>query len=304
LKKIESIFHLARFHFLIPGFMLYLFGYLLAIISGVEYDLAKFVLGYLIFGTAHLSVSFSNDYFDKDADKNSTKTAFSGGSKVLVEHPELEGLALKLAVILLCASIITNTFFTIAYAYSFGFFIFGFSGGLLGWFYTAPPLKLAYRGLGELFATLAVGFLMPGMGYIVASGTVGPLFQAFIIPLCCYGFFFIITVELPDFESDTLNNKKNLVVKFGRNTGKLISLIASIIGTSFIVKLLYSDIIGNFIDLTPIVILSFIPLIASIYCLFLNDNNRRLLARQVMINIFSIILFLFLTDAILIFLSL
>jgi len=298
------MFRLARFHFLIPGFMLYLFGYLLALISGVEYDLAKFVLGYLIFGTAHLSVSFSNDYFDKDTDKNSAKTAFSGGSKVLVDYPELEGLALKLAVILLCVSIIANAFFTIVYAYSLGFFIFGFLGGLLGWFYTAPPLKLAYRGLGELFATLAVGFLMPGMGYFVASGKIGLLFQAFIIPLCCYGLFFIITVELPDFENDTLNNKKNLVVKFGRNAGKLISLAASIIGTSFVAKLLYSDIIGNFIDLRPIVILSFIPLIASIYCLFLNDNTRRLLARQVMINMFSIILFLFLTDAILIFLCL
>lgn len=96
----KSFFHLARLHFLIPGFMLYLMGYLLAILGGADYDFTKFVFGYFIFGTAHLSVSFSNDYFDRHTDRNSVKTAFSGGSKVLVTHPELESLALKTAILL------------------------------------------------------------------------------------------------------------------------------------------------------------------------------------------------------------
>jgi len=132
MKQMRFVLRLARFHFLIPGFMLYLMGYLLALLGGVEYDSAKFILGYLIFGTAHLSVSFSNDYFDRHSDRNSFKTAFSGGSKVLVEHPELESLALKLAVLLLCSSIIANVFFTIVYGYTFWFFIFGLLGGLVG----------------------------------------------------------------------------------------------------------------------------------------------------------------------------
>jgi len=155
---VKNIFRLARLHFLAPGFLLYLMGYLLAILGGVKYDLAKFVFGYLIFGSAHLSVSFSNDYFDRHSDRMSIKTVFSGGSKVLVNHPELESLALKLAILLLFFSIIANMFFTIIYTYSFWFFIFGLLGAFLGWFYTAPPLKLAYRGLGELSTMLAVGF--------------------------------------------------------------------------------------------------------------------------------------------------
>jgi 1,4-dihydroxy-2-naphthoate octaprenyltransferase len=50
----------------------------------------------------------------------------------------------------------------------------------VGWFYTAPPLKLSYRGLSELSALLAVSVFISGMGYFVASGTTGPLFQVFI----------------------------------------------------------------------------------------------------------------------------
>lgn len=275
--------------------MLYVMGYLLALLSGVDHDLTKFVFGYSIFGTAHLSVSFSNDYFDRKADRNSVKTAFSGGSKVLVTNPEMENLALKIAIGLLSVSVIANVLFTVIYGYSFWFFIFGLLGGLLGWFYTAPPLKLVYRGLGELATIIAVGLLMPGMGYFVASGTIGPLFQALILPLGCYGLFFIMTVELPDVESDTESHKKNFLVKWERLAGRNICVAATIMGTVFMITLLFSA-TTEVLDIGSFVLFSMIPLIASIIGLSINIHNRRLLVRQVMINMTSMILFLVLID--------
>ncbi len=295
LKKLKLLFRVARLHFLIPGFMLYLMGHLLALLSGVEYDLTKFVFGYLIFGTAHLSVSFSNDYFDRKSDKNSIKTAFSGGSKVLVKHPELETLALRIAVILLCISVVASASFTIVYSYPFWFFIFGLIGGLVGWFYTAPPLKFAYRGLGELSTMLAVGLLIPGMGFFVASGNIDPLFQTFILPLSCYGLFFIITVELPDFESDVESHKKNFIVKWGINAGRDICVAAAIIGTFLMIIILFSGITER-IDMRSLVLFSIIPLIASINGLLVDIRKRKLLVRQLMINMASLIVFLLLVD--------
>ena len=295
MERVKSIFRLARLHFLIPGFMLYVMGYLLALLGGVDWDFAKFFFGYVIFGTAHLSVSFSNDYFDRKADQNSVKTFFAGGSKVLVTHPEFEPLALKTAIVLLLASVVANFFFTFIYAYSCWFFIFGLIGGLLGWFYSAPPLELEYRGLGELATILAVGLLMPGMGYFVASGTIGSLFQAFILPLGCYGLFFIITVELPDVESDTLSHKTNFLVKWGRKAGRNICVAATIMGTVFMITLLFLG-ITEVIDIGSFVLFSLIPLIASITGLLINTHDRKVLVRQVMINMASMILFLVLID--------
>ena len=295
MERVKSIFRLARFHFLIPGFMLYVMGYLLALLGGVDWDFAKFVFGYVIFGTAHLSVSFSNDYFDRKADRNSVKTVFSGGSKVLVTHPEFEPLALKTAIVLLLASVVANFFFTFIYAYSCWFFIFGLVGGLLGWFYSAPPLELAYRGLGELATIIAVGLLMPGMGYFVASGTIGPLFQAFILPLGCYGLFFIITVELPDVESDTLSHKTNFLVKWGRKAGRNICVAATIMGTIFMITLLFSG-TTEILDIGSFVLFSLIPLIASFTGLLINIHDRKVIVRQVMINMASMILFLVLIN--------
>jgi 1,4-dihydroxy-2-naphthoate octaprenyltransferase len=295
LNNLKVILRLARLHFLIPGFMLYVMGYLLALLSGVDFDLTKFVFGYLIFGAAHLSVSFSNDYFDRKADRNSIKTAFSGGSKVLVTNPEMEDLALKIGFGLLLVSIVANVFFTVIYGYSFWFFIFGLVGGLLGWFYTAPPLKLAYRGLGELATIMAVGLLMPGMGYFVASGTIGPLFQALILPLGCYGLFFIITVELPDVESDTESHKTNFLVKWGLNAGRNICVAATIMGTIFMITLLFSG-TTEILDIGSLALFSLIPLISSFTGLLINIHDRKVLVRQVMINMASMILFLVLID--------
>jgi 1,4-dihydroxy-2-naphthoate octaprenyltransferase len=296
LKHLKLVLRLARLHFLVPGFMLYLLGYLLALLGGVEIDLTKFVFGYFVFGTAHLSVSFSNDYFDRYSDRNSVKTSFSGGSKVLVEQPKLECLALKFAVLLLCFSTITNIIFTIIYGYNFCFFIFTLLGGLLGWFYTAPPVKLSYKGLSEMSTMLAVGFFMPGMGYLVASGTIDSLFLFLILPLSCYGLFFIITVELPDFESDSLGNKRNIVVKWGQTAGKLVTVVATLAGTLLLTALLFFEINSEMVDWTPFVIFSALPLLASITGLLWDTNNRRVLIRQVMLNMASMIGFLFLMN--------
>lgn len=276
--------------------MLYLMGFQLALLSGFEWDLVKFIFGYLIFCPAQLSVSFSNDFFDRKADRNSAKTAFSGGSKILVEHPELESFALPIALLLLCSSVLANAVFTVVYAQPFWFFVFGLLGGMLGWFYTAPPLKLAYRGLGELATMLAVGFFMPGMGYLAASGTIGPLLQVLILPLCCYGLFFIMTVHLPDVESDTLSHKKNVLVRWGIDAGKWISVAATLTGTFFLFLLFYSQVTRGMLNFLPFVIFSILPLVASASCVLVNMNDRKVRIRQVMFNMVAMILMLFLID--------
>ena len=279
-----------------PGLMLYCLGYMLALLAGFENDLTKFFWGYVIFGSAQLSVSFSNNYFDRHSDRNSVKTAFSGGSKILLENPELQFYALFISIFLLCFSIIVNLIFTVVYAYPIWFFIFVLFGGLLGWFYTAPPLKFAYRGLGELSTMLAVGFFMPGMGYFVVSGTLDSLFKLIILPLSCYGLFFIITVELPDLESDALANKKNFLVKWGRTTGKFISVLATGFGTLMLTMLFVLGIANEMIDWKPFAIFSIFPLVASITALICRTKKRKNIVKQVMVNMSSMIGFLFLID--------
>jgi 1,4-dihydroxy-2-naphthoate octaprenyltransferase len=276
--------------------MLYLMGYLLAINGGADFEVDEFVFGYLILGTAQLSVSFSNDYFDRHADVESVKTAFSGGSKILVENPELKQTALRIAVLLLGSSIVGGAIFTVVYGLSFLFFIFALCGGLIGWFYTAPPLRFAYRGLGEFATMLVIGFFIPGIGYFVASEALDYLFYVFVFPLVCYGLFFILTVELPDVECDTAAQKRNILVNWGTKAGKRISVLANILGTISLVTILFTG-VSKMFYLTLITSFSFLPLIASIISINAPTNNRGSVEKQVILNMASLILFLFLTDA-------
>ena len=295
MQKIKLLLSLARLHFLILGFLLYLLGYLIAIQAGSQHNLTKFVFGYIVFGTAHLSVSFSNNYYDQQVDKNSSQTPFSGGTKLLLKYPEMQKITIQIAIVLLLISAITNIIFTINYSYSIWFPIFVVLGGLLGYFYTAIPIKLSYRGWGEIATILGVGLFMTGMGYFVAKGQLDTNFLLFLLPLSAYGLFFIITVELPDKECDTLANKKTLVVKLGRKNAKKLAFLAALIVTIYFVTIDFQKIGNTTFNWKALMAFSMIPLSSSIISLQKKANDQKSLTKQVMLNITGLTIFVILS---------
>jgi 1,4-dihydroxy-2-naphthoate octaprenyltransferase len=182
---------------------------------------------------AHLSISYSNDYFDVEVDKHDQPTLFSGGSGVLVNHPGLRKPALWIAITLILISLMLGIAFQLIYSLPIWFLAFAVLGNLLGWFYTAPPLKLVYRGLGELSMIFSIGLLIPGFGYLVTSGRVNQDGFLFFIPLILYGLAFILTVELPDMESDRLGGKMTWVARRGRSFGFTLILVSFLFATLF-----------------------------------------------------------------------
>jgi 1,4-dihydroxy-2-naphthoate octaprenyltransferase len=291
LEKLKLILKLARFRFLIPGLLIYTLGALLAVINGAILDPVKFLFGYAIFGTAHLSVSFSNDYFDREADRIATQTPFSGGSGVLVQHPELSRFAVRFAVFLIILSITIAFLFELIYSYGLFFLALVIFGSLLGWFYTAPPLKLAYRGLGEVSTILATGLIMPAMGYYVMDGSIDARIIALSFPLMCYALFFILTVELPDVEVDRLGGKANILTYKGREAGVVLSIIATLAATLLFIIL---ALLGTLqpLEMWLFVLLSAIPLAAAFFGLTMRSEEPQTVVRQVKFNFGSLLLIL------------
>ena len=298
-KKIHLFFRLARFHFLFPGFLLFSLGYLITIHSGINCDFQKFFFGYLAFGLAHLSISFSNDYFDRYSDVNSEKTIFTGGSRVLIEYPNLANRALRIAILLLIASAISFVIFALVFSYSVWFVLYGVLGGLIGYFYSAPPISFCHRGSGEIIGIISIGLLIPGMGSLVALGSIHSSFILFIFPLCCYGLFFMLTVEMPDFESDKIANKNNLIVKMGIRGGKILLILVSALATTYILLLELYGAFPIFFPFGLFTIMSVFPLISSTIFLIKNTNKRKSINQQVILNMVSIIFFILVIDLIL-----
>ncbi len=144
-----KLLQIARPQFLISGLALFVFGASWAILLGAPFSLSRILFGYLVLMPAHLSISYSNDYFDVEVDKYDKPTLFSGGSGILVNHPGLRKPALWIAIALILISLVLGIAFRIIYSFPIWFLGFAILGNLLGWFYTAPPLKLVYRGLGN-----------------------------------------------------------------------------------------------------------------------------------------------------------
>jgi len=292
----KKILKLARLHFLVPGILLYTLGALMASANGFALTWDRFLSGYLIFFLAHLSVSFSNDYFDREADANSEPTPLSGGSGVLVFDPSLAPFAFRMAVGLLIASGVAAVAFTLYYGYGLAFLAFALLGGLLGWFYTAPPFRFAYRGLGELTTMMAAGLVMPGMGYFVISGTIDAWFLLLSLPLMCYGLYFILTVEMPDMEVDALSGKRGFLVRFGRRRAALASMAACSIGTVLFLAIYMTGILGDQVDFGVVTILSLVPLAVAFIALLTITDQKEKVVRQVKLNFASMMSFLVLVD--------
>ncbi|MEM0449859.1 MAG: prenyltransferase [Methanomassiliicoccales archaeon] len=297
---LKDFVKLSRPHFLVPGFFLYSMGSLLAACRGFILEFDKFLFGYLIFFFAHLSVSYSNDYFDQETDSRGTSTILSGGSGILKEHPEMAKLSITVALLLLIASALFALAFMIFYDYNINFLIFSILGGWLGWFYSAPPVRLAYRGFGEIATMIAAGLMMPGMGYFVVSGNLDIWFIVISIPLVCYGLFFILTVELPDLETDTISGKRGFLVRFGRKAGAWLSMLACFFGFLIFLYFSISGILGCCVDFKSLTVVSIIPLIAATYHLANYSETQQLIMRQVLFNFGTMIIFLILANIILI----
>ena len=292
---VVSFLRLGRLHFVFVGFFLYLFGSCLALISRASFEVNRYILGYMIVFIAQLSVSYSNDYFDVEADRFTKKTFFSGGSKILVEHPELRRFSKWFALSLIIVSSVLAAVSIMIFSLPFLFLVFVIVGNIVGWFYSAPPLRLVYRGLGEVMMMLTVGFFLPGLAYWINGGSFDGVYLLFVFPLLMYGLSFILNVEMPDKEADAQARKKTFIVRKGRPLGFLV------IGFIFFCVSLYFFLICLFfrqtsaIDFRIVTLFSLLPLGIGLRGV-IKRKEEQLAERLALTNLITLLLLIIFCD--------
>ena len=203
------------------------------------------ILGILI---AHLGVNVLNDYFDvKDGTDEANAEYFqqvSGGSRAIelglisLQGTRKLGIILTLIALGIGGLILSN----INEANFTGAMQITVAGLLLGYFYTARPIRLvARRGLGEIAIFLAFGPLLTlGTGYVIFDNA----FQESVhfmncllmgIPLGLLTTNILLINEFPDMKSDATTGKNHLVVTFGKKVSRWIYLVFLLlaVGSSF-----------------------------------------------------------------------
>tara|TARA_B100001109_G_scaffold244861_1_gene231954 strand:+ start:11 stop:1270 length:1260 start_codon:yes stop_codon:yes gene_type:complete len=231
------------------------------------FNILNFVL--CIFGVliAHLSVNVLNDYFDfkdgTDEENNDYFQQVSGGSRAI----ELGLITLagtkKLGIILTIVALLIGgvILFSTNPANVDAVLMITLIGLFLGYFYTAPPLRLvARRGLGELTIFLTFGPLITlGTAFAIFNGDLSMAQEHLMnclyigIPMGLLTTNILLINEFPDMKSDTKTNKNHLVVTFGKKASRWIYLL--ILGLTAYTTLMLADSVGSEKLLIPLAIL-------------------------------------------------
>ncbi len=215
----------------------------LAVVLAIGFPNFNLLLGILaVIGVAfaHLAMNLADDYFDYKADMHSDRDrvirkgfrAMTGKYPYLLDGSETPKTTLKAIIIFLCVAATSGAGIVLYYFLNTEFlgpdgywwiFAIALTTLFLGIFYSAPPLKLAYRGLGELEIGVIFGpLLMMGVFY----STCGEMDMSIVITSIPVGLLVLNILYTHSFierVGDAESNKMTLARLLGSDKACLIA---------------------------------------------------------------------------------
>ena len=252
-----------RLPFLSATFVPVTIGLAIAAADGF-FDSLSALLTLIGAAAVHLGLNVANDVFDARLgadDQNVNPTQFSGGSRViqygLVSARRMAAISTGMYAIALAVGLLL-----LATHGSPALLAIGILGVVLSVGYTAPPLKLVYRGLGELTAAIGFGPLMLLGAYVVQSGgvisteaVVASLPVAILVALILY------VNEVPDRPADSRAGKRTLVVRLPRPAVIAIYDVAAAAAFGIVV----AGVLVSLLPLPTLLVLAAVPMVLRVH---------------------------------------
>lgn len=231
-----------RLQFHPMAWIAYWVGALVAWHAGAPVRILPFWSGLACLFSLEAAAVFANEYFDFESDRiNRHHGPFTGGARVLVEER------------------ITPAHLRRGIAVALGFFIvfavalcsmskwpmapFLAANAVLAMGYTVPPLKLCWRGLGEVDVAVThslSALLCASMAQYEPIGAGGPWLIG--VPLLLAVLPAIILSGVPDFDADRSSGKRTLAVRFG--PGGAVRIASWCTGFAAVASLLWLPALG------------------------------------------------------------
>ncbi|MBW2171418.1 MAG: 1,4-dihydroxy-2-naphthoate octaprenyltransferase [Deltaproteobacteria bacterium] len=185
-------------------------------------DLGRLVLVLIGVGSLHVAANMINDYYDDPGSDqiNLHPTPFSGGSRVIQEQLMDAKTVWAMAMGFFVLGTATGVWLVLTGRPFVA--VIGLMGFLAGYLYSASPISLMSRGLGEVTIFLAFGPLITWGTYYVMTELL--TLEAFLlgIPLGLLITAVIWINQFPDLEADRDAGKRNWVVRLGRDRSRFI----------------------------------------------------------------------------------
>ena len=217
LSRVWVYFLAVRPAFLTASAAPVLVGSAVGFATASTFSVSLFLLALFATVLIHCGANVANDYYDHlsgNDQANKKPTPFSGGCR-FIQNGIMSPKATLIESVILLAAGATLGIVILAMTRSVLILILGLAGLLGGFFYTAKPIKLCYRTLGEVTIAFLFGILPVCGSYYLQAGQIDfhVIPAALIVALLI--FLIILINEFPDIGPDGSVGKKTLVVRFG-----------------------------------------------------------------------------------------
>jgi 1,4-dihydroxy-2-naphthoate octaprenyltransferase len=231
-KHVAAWLKAVRLQFYPMTWVAYAVGAYGAATLGHIFDSATFWIGYLWLFLVEVATVLTNDYFDYNTDQqNKFFSPFTGGSRVIVDKSlsfkEMQrGIFVVLALSLIAAGLLLFSTSGLVFS-TLLLMVFLF---ILALGYTVPPLKLSYRGLGEVDVGITHSFGVMLCGYVFQGGNLSDAFPWLLsVPLFLAILPSIILSGVPDYEADKAVSKNTIAVKLGKKGAAMLAMCFTIL---------------------------------------------------------------------------
>ncbi|RLJ62693.1 prenyltransferase [Sulfurisoma sediminicola] len=202
--------------FLSVTFVGCLLGLATATVSGIRLDPALATLTLFFALVAHAGANVINDYYDALSGCDSANTErvfpFTGGSR-FIQNGVLTVRATGVFGYALLAAVVPAGLYLTAVSDG-GLIWIGLAGLIVGWSYSAPPLKLQSRGLGEFGITAGWLLVVVGSDFVQRHGfSFTPVAAGLGFALLVANVLYIN--QFPDVKADASAGKRTMVVRLG-----------------------------------------------------------------------------------------
>ena len=224
------------------------------------YPISWTLLFFTLIGTAlvHSGVNVLNDYYDEEngTDRRNQQRIFpfTGGSRFIQNKVMALEETFVFGVGLLLAAIALGLY--LAWESGAALLVIGLAGLLVGWGYSAPPLQLNSRGLGEPAVALGFGVLTPLGTWFVQTGMLSfyPVMVGFPTALLVMNILYIN--QFPDREADAASGKHHWVVRLTLDKSPVIYLGAVMAAAISLMLMVANEFlpIWSIISLLPLVL--------------------------------------------------
>ncbi len=193
-----------------------LLGYATAYATGVPMQIAVALLALALGLVVHAAVNVLNDYYDALNGTDAINTArvypFTGGSRFIQNGVLTTAQTARYGWILIFVAVVGGLALT-NYA-GLGLIAIGLPGLLIGWAYSAPPLALNSRGLGEPCVAAGFALVVIGSDFVMRHGfSAEPVIASLCYALLVTNILYIN--QFPDREADECAGKRHWVVRLG-----------------------------------------------------------------------------------------